>query len=63
VSNTTRKQKGKAATTATFSFLPIKKKGKTESHRKLRKRVSIPVLIKSANMAPMIGTMRKGLTA
>ena len=23
----------------------------------------IPVLIKSANMAPMMGTMRKGLTA
>ena len=29
---------------------------------KLRKRVIIPVLIRSANMAPMIGTMRKGLT-
>ena len=27
-----------------------------------RKREMMPVLIKSENMAPMIGTMRKGLT-
>jgi len=27
-------------------------------HKKLMKRVMIPVLIRSANMAPMIGTMR-----
>ena len=32
------------------------------SYSKFRKRVIIPVLIRSANMAPMIGTMRKGLT-
>ena len=32
-------------------------------YRIFRKRVMIPVLIKSANIAPMIGTMRKGLTA
>ena len=32
------------------------------AYRKFRKRVMIPVLIKSANMAPMMGTMRKGTT-
>jgi hypothetical protein len=32
-------------------------------YKRLRKREMIPVLIKSANMAPMMGTMRKGLTA
>ena len=31
-------------------------------YKRFRKRVIIPVLIKSANMAPMMGTMRKGLT-
>jgi hypothetical protein len=33
------------------------------SYKRLRKREMIPVLIKSANMAPMMGTMRKGLSA
>lgn len=32
------------------------------SYKILRKKVMIPVLIKSANIAPMMGTMRKGLT-
>lgn len=30
------------------------------SYKILRKKVMIPVLIKSANIAPMMGTMRKG---
>ena len=32
------------------------------SYKIIRKRDIIPVLIRSANMAPMIGTMRNGLT-
>ena len=32
------------------------------SYKIFRKRVIIPVFIRSANMAPMMGTMRKGLT-
>ena len=32
------------------------------SYSRFRNRVIMPVLIRSANMAPMMGTMRKGLT-
>ena len=36
--------------------------GGTSFYKKLRKRVMMPVLMKSTNIAPMMGTMRKGLT-
>ena len=44
---------------AVFGKNPL---GGIRSYKILRKKVMIPVLIKSANMAPMMGTMRKGLT-
>ena len=43
---------------ATSRLLPVVEL----SHNMFRKRVIIPVLIRSANIAPMMGTMRNGLT-